>query len=170
MDDAASLAPIDAGPVKIKEKLLVVDDDELILESLISIFDSEGYSSAFARTGGDALRLLERETFNIMIVDVKLPDMTGLELLGRIKDTTPRMRKLVLTGFPDAPSAIEAVNKKVDAYLVKPFDPESLLKLVADNLKEQRDELRYTQERVLDYIRTRVKQLDETRNTTERCV
>jgi len=158
------LAPIDAGPVKIKEKLLVVDDDELILESLISIFDSEGYNSAFARTGGDALRLLEREPFNVIIVDVKLPDMTGLELLGRIKDTTPRMRKIVLTGFPDAPSAIEAVNKKVDAYLTKPFDPESLLKLVARNLEEQREELRYTQERVLDYIRTRVKQLDETRS------
>jgi DNA-binding NtrC family response regulator len=164
MDDAASLAPIDAGPVKIKEKLLVVDDDELILESLISIFDSEGYSSAFARTGGDALTLLEREPFNVVIVDVKLTDMTGLELLGKIKDTTPRMRKIVLTGFPDAPSAIEAVNKKVDAYLTKPFDPDSLLKLVAQNLEEQREELRYTQERVLDYIKTRVKQLDETRS------
>jgi DNA-binding NtrC family response regulator len=158
------LAPIDADPVKIKEKLLVVDDDELILESLISIFDSEGYCSAFARTGGDALRLLERESFKVLLVDVKLPDMTGLELLGRIKDTTPRMRKIVLTGFPDAPSAIEAVNKRVDAYLIKPFDPESLLKLVAKNLDEQKEELRYTQERVLDYIKTRVKQLDETRS------
>jgi DNA-binding NtrC family response regulator len=155
---------MDDGPVKIKEKLLVVDDDELILESLISIFDSEGYCSAFARTGKDALRLLEREPFNVILVDVKLPDMTGLELLGRIKDTTPRMRKIVLTGFPDTPSAIKAVNKRVDAYLIKPFDPESLLKLVARNLDEQREELRYTQERVLDYIRTRVKQLDEIRS------
>jgi DNA-binding NtrC family response regulator len=145
------------------ERILVVDDDELILESLVSIFESEGFHTSYARRGEEALRLLERESFNLILVDMKLPDMTGLELLGRIRDTTPRIRKLVLTGFPDAPSAIEAANQKVDAYLVKPYDPEKLIRLVERNLEEQRQELKYMQERVLDYIRTRVRQLDETR-------
>jgi len=143
---------------------MVVDDDELILESLASIFEDEGFHVLSARSGGEALRLLESEPVNLILVDVKLPDMTGLELLGRIKDTTPRVRKLVLTGFPDAPSAIDAVNRKVDAYLVKPYDPENLIRLVGKHLEEQRQELKYTQERVLDYIRTRVRQLDETRS------
>jgi len=147
------------------ERILVVDDDEFILESLVNIFESEGFRTSFARRGGEALRLLESETYNLILVDVKLPDMTGLELLGRIRDTTPRIRKLVLTGYPDTPSAIEAVNRKADAYLVKPVDPERLIRLVARNLEEQRQELKYTQERVLDYIRTRVRQLDEFKET-----
>jgi len=130
-----------------RERILVVDDDELILESLVSIFEDEGFHTSFARSGGEALRLLESEPINLILVDVKLPDMTGLELLGRIRDTTPRIRKLVLTGFPNTPSAIDAVNQKLDAYLVKPYDPENLIRLVEKHLEEQRQELKYTQER-----------------------
>lgn len=157
------MEPTPDTPPHEKERILVVDDDEFILESLVSIFDSEGFHTSYAHRGEEALRLLESKPFNLVLVDVKLPDMTGLELLSRIRDTNPRIRKLVLTGFPDAPSAIEAVNRKADAYLVKPCDPESLLRLVERNLEEQRQELKYTQERVLDYIRSRVRQLDESK-------
>ncbi|MFH2111131.1 MAG: response regulator [Candidatus Bathyarchaeota archaeon] len=147
-----------------RARLLIVDDDPMIVESLISILEAEGYDARAAGTGEEALRELERGFFNIVLVDIKLPDMTGLDLLARVKETTPRMRKLVLTGFPDVPSAVEAVNRKADAYLVKPFDPDSLLRLIEKNLEEQREELRLTQERVLDFIKNRVKQLDESRN------
>jgi two-component system response regulator FlrC len=147
-----------------RARLLVVDDDPMILESLVSILEAEGYDARAAGTGEEALRELENGFFNAVLVDVKLPDMTGLELLARVKETTPRMRKLVLTGFPNVPSAVEAVNRKVDAYLVKPFDPDSLLRLIERNLEEQKDELRLTQEKVLDYIKTRVRQIDESRS------
>lgn len=147
-----------------RSRLLIVDDDPMILESLISILEAEGYDARAAGTGEEALREMERCFFNAVLVDVKLPDMTGLDLLARVKETTPRMRKLVLTGFPDVPSAVEAVNRKVDAYLVKPFDPDSLLRLIEKSLEEQREELKLTQERVLDYIRNRVRQLDEGRD------
>ena len=137
-------------------RILVVDDDDMILESLVSILESEGYITSTARTG--------EEFFNAMLVDIHLPDMTGIEVISRVSETTPRMKKLILTGFPETHTAIDAVNRKVDAYLVKPFDPEILLELIEQNLKQQEEELKYAQEKVLEYIRTRVKQLDEAEN------
>jgi DNA-binding NtrC family response regulator len=147
-----------------KGRLLVVDDDDMILESLVSILESEGYITSTARTGEEAITKTEKEFFNAILIDIHLPDMTGIEVLSRIRETTPRMKKLILTGFPETHTAIDAVNKKADAYLVKPFDPEILLDLIEQNLKHQEEELQYTQEKVLEYIKTRVRQLDEAEN------
>jgi len=158
------LKPLEDVNVDKRASLLIVDDDAMILESLVSILEAEGYNVRAAGTGEEALKELEKSFFNVVLVDIKLPDMTGLDLLARVKETTPRVRKLVLTGFPDVSSAVETVNRKADAYLVKPYDPDSLLKLIEKNVMEQRDELRLTQERVLDYIKTRVKQLDASNN------
>ena len=145
-------------------RILVVDDDDMILESLVSILESEGYITSTARTGEEAIARAEREFFNAMLIDIHLPDMTGIEVLTRIEETAPRMKKLLLTGFPETHTAIDAVNKKADAYLVKPFDPELLLDLIEQNLMQQEEELKYAQEKVLEYIKTRVKQLDEAEN------
>lgn len=158
------MKPLEDVNVDKRASLLIVDDDAMILESLVSILEAEGYNVRAAGTGEEALKELEKSFFNVVLVDIKLPDMTGLDLLARVKETTPRVRKLVLTGFPDVSSAVETVNRKADAYLVKPYDPDSLLKLIEKNVMEQRDELRLTQERVLDYIKTRVKQLDASNN------
>jgi len=147
--------------VTIKDSVLIVDDDEMILESLETILNNEGYLTQTAKTGKEALTKTDNEFFNAILIDIRLPDMTGLELLSQIKDTTPKMKKLILTGYPDTPTAIDAVNQKADAYLVKPFDPEELLKLISENIKSQKEELKYTQDKVLDYIKSRVKQLDE---------
>jgi DNA-binding NtrC family response regulator len=151
--------------VTIKDSVLIVDDDEMILESLETILINAGYLTQTAKTGKEALSKTDNEFFNAILIDIRLPDMTGLELLSQIKDTTPKMKKLILTGYPDAPTAIEAVNQKADAYLVKPFDPEELLKLIAENIKSQKEELKYTQDKVLDYIKSRVKQLDDEKDS-----
>ena len=145
-------------------RILVVDDDDMILESLVSILESEGYITSTARTGEEAIAKTEKEFFNAMLIDIHLPDMTGIEVLSRIKETTPKMKKLILTGFPETHTAIDAVNEKADVYLVKPLDPEVLLDLIEQNLKQQEEELKYTQEKVLEYIQTRVRHLDEAEN------
>ena len=145
-------------------RILVVDDDDMILESLVSILESEGYIISTARTGEEAIAKTEKEFFNAMLIDIHLPDMTGIEVLSRIKETTPKMKKLILTGFPETHTAIDAVNEKADVYLVKPLDPEVLLDLIEQNLKQQEEELKYAQEKVLDYIKTRVRHLDEAEN------
>ena len=145
-------------------RILVVDDDDMILESLVSILESEGYTASTARTGLEAIAKTDKEFFNAMLIDIHLPDMTGIEVISRIKETTPKMKKLILTGFPETHTAIDAVYKKADAYLVKPFDPELLLELIEQNLKQQEEELKYAQEKVLEYIKTRIKHLDEAEN------
>ena len=144
-----------------KEKILVVDDDMSLQESLVTILEAEGYYVDTAKTGQEAKVKVKSGNYNIALLDIRLPDMTGIELLGIINELSPRTKKLVLTGYPDAPSAIRAVNEKADAYLVKPFDPIELIDLIEEHLGQQREELKYTQEKVLEYIQNRVKELDK---------
>ena len=143
-----------------QEKILIVDDDVALSESLVTILENEGYFIDTARTGREAEAKMKAGYYNVALLDIRLPDMTGIELLSRVNVIAPRTKKLVLTGYPDAPSAIRAVNEKADAYLVKPFDPDELIALIEEHLKMQRDELEYTQEKVLEYIQNRVKELD----------
>ena len=141
-------------------KILIVDDDKALQESLVSILENEGYYIETANTGAEAETKIRSGYYNVALLDIRLPDMTGIELLSRINSISPRTKKLVLTGYPDASSAIRAVNEKADAYLVKPFDPAELLNLIEHHLKIQTEELEYSQEKVLEYIQNRVKELD----------
>ena len=142
------------------EKILIVDDDPILQESLVSILESEGYYIDTAKTGAEAEVKVRKEFFHIALLDVRLPDMTGTDLLIKINKIAPRTKKLVLTGYPDAASAIKAGNQRADAYLTKPFDPDELIRLIAENIEVQREELKYSQEKVLEYIQNRVRELD----------
>jgi DNA-binding NtrC family response regulator len=146
--------------VNTKEKILIVDDDPLLKESLISILENEGYYIETARTGAEAEAKVRKEFFHVALLDVHLPDMKGTDLLVKINKIAPRMKKLVLTGYPDAVSAIKAVNQRADAYLIKPFDPIDLIKLISEHIEIQKEELSYSQEKVLEYIQNRVRELD----------
>jgi len=143
-----------------KEKILIVDDDPILQESLVSILESEGYYIDTARTGAEAEAKVRKEFFHIALLDVRLPDIKGTDLLVKINKIAPRTKKLVLTGYPDASSAIQAVNQRADAYLTKPFDPDELIKLIEENIEIQREELKYSQGKVLEYIQNRVRELD----------
>jgi len=143
------------------DKILVVDDDDALRESMVSLLESEGYLLDVAKSGKEAEIKLCNKVFNLVILDIRLPDTTGIELLSKINEHSQRMKKVVLTGYPDKDTAIKSVNERADAYLVKPFEPERLLEVIAENLRVQKEELRYTQEKVLQYIRNRVKELDE---------
>jgi DNA-binding NtrC family response regulator len=128
---------------------------------MVSILESEGYMLDVARSGREAETKIKNNVYNLILLDIRLPDISGIELLAKINDYSPRMKKIMLTGFPDTDSAIKSVNEKADAYLVKPFDPEKLLEVISENLAQQKEELRYTQEKVLEYIQNRVRELDE---------
>ena len=143
------------------DKILVVDDDDALRESIVSILESEGYVLDVAKSGYEAEIKLQNKIYNLVLLDIRLPDITGVELLAKINKYTPKTKKIVLTGFPDIETAIKSVNEKADAYLVKPFNPDALLDVIAENLENQKEELKYTQEKVLEYIQNRVKELDE---------
>jgi len=152
------------------DKILVVDDDDMLRELMVTILENEGYILDVAKSGYEAELKLKNKIFNLVILDIRLPDTNGIDLLAKINQSAPRMKKIVLTGYPDADTAIKSVNENADAYLVKPFEPEKLLEIISENLKQQKEELIYTQEKVLEYIRERVKELDSQPRLKERTI
>ena len=140
-------------------RILVVDDDENIRMSLGTILRDEGYVVDSAVNGSEAIKKTESTVFNVALIDIKLPDMEGIELLTRIRDTVPKVRKIIMTGFPSLKNAIAAVNNKADAYLLKPVELDKLLSTIREQLDLQEIEQRYSEQKVADFIETRVKQL-----------
>ena len=144
-----------------KEKILVVDDDKLVRDSLQSLITNAGYTVEVAKNGAEAEKMTQENYYSVVLIDIRLPDMNGIELLGKIKEYVPKTRKIILTGYPDLETAIQAVNKRADGYLVKPFDPEALLKVIDDQIREQTAELRYTQKKVVEYIESRINKINK---------
>ena len=89
-------------------RILVVDDDEMILESLVSILESEGYIASTARTGEEAIAKTEKEFFNAMLIDIHLPDMTGIEVLKALKDAEKDIPVIMTTFHGSEELVIEA--------------------------------------------------------------
>jgi DNA-binding NtrC family response regulator len=141
-------------------RIIVIDDDESIRKTLSTILEDEGYSVDTAESGKEALLKTNADFYNLALIDVRLLDMEGTELLTRIKDTVPRMRKIIITGYPTVHNAIEAVNRNADAYLVKPFDVSKALFVIREQLKKQEAEKQFSQDRVTEFIETQVRQLE----------
>jgi len=149
-------------------RILVVDDDENIRKVVIAILEDEGYTVESVGTAKEAIEKSKRRFYNIALIDIRLPDMEGIELLTKIRDTTPKMRKVIVTGYPTLQNAVEAVNKGADAYIVKPFDVKKVLKTIEDQLNKQQAEKQYSQDRVAEFIQARVKELDMEKEVTQK--
>ena len=140
-------------------KILVVDDDENIRNTMKTILEDEGYIVDLAATGSEAIQKTKKSAYNIALLDIRLPDMEGVELLKLIKETVPRTRKIMVTGYPSMQNAIAALNKNADAYLIKPIDIENLLNIVKEQLQLQENEKEFSEQKVAEFIETRVKEL-----------
>lgn len=142
-------------------RILVVDDDGSIRKVLKTILEGEGYHVDIAENGQEALEKSNANFYNLALIDIKLPDMKGTELLTTMKVTMPKMIKIVITGYPSLENAIEAVNKGADAYVLKPFKMDKVLKKIEKHLKKQREVRKYSQAKVSEFIETRVRELNE---------
>ena len=87
-------------------KVLVVDDDKDILFSLSKVLEMEGYIAKTAESGGEAIEKAGKEPFDIFLIDIKLPDMEGTDVLTRIKSINPDAIKIMITGNPSVDNAI----------------------------------------------------------------
>jgi len=141
--------------------ILVIDDDESICETLKVIFErNSAFRVDVANTAADAIKLSKMKTYNAAFIDIKLPDMSGVELLSKLRETVPRMIKVMITGYASLDNAIEALNQGADAYIRKPFRPDELLVTLRGKLEAQMDELMMTQERISDFIKERVRAIE----------
>ncbi len=148
-------------------RILIVDDDENIRKVLTTILEDEGYIVESVDTAKKAIKRTKRKSYNLALIDIRLPDMEGIELLTRTRDTTPKMRKLIITGYPTLQNAVEAVNRGADAYIMKPFDMEKVLATIKDELKKQREEKKYSQEKVAEFIEARVRELEKSKEIAQ---
>jgi DNA-binding NtrC family response regulator len=87
--------------------------------------------------------------------------MEGTTLLKAMKETTPKMVKIIVTGYPSLRNAVEAVNKDADAYMLKPVNAETLLEAIRDHLKKQQEAKKYSEQKVAEFIETRARELEE---------
>jgi len=149
-------------------RILIVDDDENIRKVLTTILEEEGYLVDSVETAKKAIEKTRKNFYNIALIDIRLPDMEGIELLTKMRDTTPKMRKVIITGYPTLQNAIEAVNRGADAYIVKPFDMDKVLATIREQLRKQEEEKRYSQEKVAEFIETRVRELEVEKGATPR--
>ena len=146
-------------------RILIVDDDESIREVLTSILTDEGYIVDAVDTGEKAIKATHEKFYNLVLIDIRLPDMEGTKLLTELKDTVPRMRKIIITGYPTLQNAIEAVNRGADAYIVKPINMDEALKTIREQLQKQAEEKKYSEQKMVEFIETRVKELEAKRKT-----
>jgi DNA-binding NtrC family response regulator len=142
-------------------RILVIDDDESVRKVLVTALEDEGYAVDTAETGGEAIRKSNANFYNLALVDIRLPDMEGTWLLSEMKESTPKMVKIIVTGYPGLENAVDAVNRGADAYVVKPFKMENLLATVKEQLKKQEAARKDSEEKVKEFIEARAAKLEQ---------
>ncbi len=148
-----------------KKKILIVDDDEAILRSLKEFFELKGYDVDTAEDGETAIAKSKDNFYNLALLDVRLPNMEGTKLLTKLYKNTPKMMTIMVTGYPALENAVEALNLGADAYVTKPVNPVKLLKIVEEKLKEQEEADKMSEEKVAEWIKTRVRKLTPKQKT-----
>lgn len=150
-----------------RANVLVIDDDENIRKTLSKILEREGYSVEAVENGKQAIEASKQWFFNVALIDIRLPDMEGTKLLDRLKETEPKMVKIIVTGYPSLENAIEAVNRGADGYVLKPFDADKLLTTIKNQLREQREKMKYSEEKIAEYVENRAREIELERGEKE---
>lgn len=120
------------------ENILVVDDDQTVRDYLQDLFSSNGYSVRTASTGKEALRILDSEYFPLVLLDLRLPDLPGTEILNYVRHQGIVTAVLIITGYVSIDSVIEVLRQGAYDYITKPFNPQILLHRVAGALEKIR--------------------------------
>jgi len=118
-------------------KILLVDDEEIILKSFRKDFEIENYAVTTAESGEEAFTILENDQFDIVLTDLVMPGIDGIDVLKKAKKLNPETGVIILTGYGDMTSAIEALRLGADDYLLKPCDVDELLLRIARCLEKK---------------------------------
>ena len=122
----------------IKGKILVVDDEDIVRTSCNRALTPEGYEVKMARNGLDGLRIASEESFDIVLTDLKMPDMDGIEVLRRIKEGWPEIEVIIITGYQTVNTAVKAIKLGAFDYIEKPFTPDALVDAVSKAMEHKK--------------------------------
>ncbi len=120
-----------------KKSLLIIDDDDDIRRSLAIIFRKKGYETEAVGTGRKAIARVQVKSFDLVLVDIKLPDMQGLDLIVPFKKIRPDMVIILITAYASLETAVRALDEGVSAYITKPLSVEEVLVIVRQALEKQ---------------------------------
>lgn len=123
---------------QVPANILVVEDEAGTRSTLCGILEDSGYRVVGLGKGADALKIMKKGPSDIVIVDIKLPDVSGLEILEMAKEINPEAAVIITTGYASVETAVEAVNQGAYAYFVKPVNPDEIKNTIANALRQQR--------------------------------
>ncbi|MGE5351693.1 MAG: sigma-54-dependent transcriptional regulator [Acidobacteriota bacterium] len=136
--------------MKNKTRILIVDDEKIVRESLFHWFEEEGYEVDTAEDAEAALRTIDKGKYELMLVDMKMPGMSGLELLEKVKEIDKDTIFILITAFASVPTAIKALKNGAYDYITKPIDPDELAHIVEKAIHQRA--LRQENEQLKDNI------------------
>jgi signal transduction histidine kinase/CheY-like chemotaxis protein len=119
------------------EKIIILDDEPDVLDLCKRILEVKGYQITTARDGNEVIALARQEHFDLLLTDIKMPGMTGLEVAQAIKKFFPYIICVTMTGFSTMDTAIEALRLGIDEFILKPFSPDELVSTIAKALEKE---------------------------------
>jgi len=117
-----------------KKKVLVIDDEDIVRISCSRTLAPVGFEVRLARNGVEGLKILEEGPFDLVLTDLKMPDMDGIEVLRRIKEGWPAVEVIIITGYQTVDTAVKSIKLGAFDYIEKPFTPDALITAVSKAL------------------------------------
>src|SRR3989304_3035480 len=121
-----------------KNSILIVDDEFVVRDSLTKWFRQDGYRTEAAQDASCALRMMEQGPWDVVLLDIKMPGMSGLDLQKRLHDVDRASIVIMITAFASVESAVQALKEGAFDYVTKPVDPDHLSHLVQNALKHKK--------------------------------
>ncbi|MDD1775767.1 MAG: response regulator [Candidatus Methanomethylicus sp.] len=113
-----------------KRSVLIIDDDQFILYAFSRLFQSRGFEAETAMNGNEALEKIDKRVFDVVLIDVRLPDMNGMKILTKMNCNSSKSIKVILTGDPSEEGRERAIEMGADAYIAKPLRAEELFAFI----------------------------------------
>jgi len=123
--------------MKVAEKILIVEDDSFIISFISKVLKSQGYLVTTAITGKEALEKFQTSNYNLVLLDIGLPDMKGTEILKRIREVNQDIIVIMITGDPQLESSVDSINYGADGYLIKPVNDTDLIDVVEEKIRQR---------------------------------
>ena len=122
-------------------KILVVDDDPMVLDSCELILRSEGYVVSLTSSVKEALQMLEEKKYDLLLVDVIMPEYDGIYLIGNVRENLPHLPILVMSGYPTPETISSGMRMGATHFIAKPFTPDELITAVRKALLKGQEEI-----------------------------
>ena len=119
-----------------QHSILVVDDELLIRDLLYDFFQQQGWNIAVAENGEKALEILRSRKIDLLLTDIKMPQMDGITLTSQVREKYPDIPVVLMTGYPSVETAVEGIRVKVEDYIIKPFNINKLFKTLKSQLEK----------------------------------